>query len=537
MNMALDDFQDDQKSLQDYLQMVQRRWRYILYPAVVIFMISLVVAFSLPAKYRSTATILIEEQEIPRDLVRSTITSYAAQQVQVISQRIMTVDNVVQIADKFDLFKQEDGTKIPSTEQVRMFGQSMNMDLVSADVIDPRSGRPTEATIAFTLSFESPNPSTAQKVTNELVTFYLNENLRSRAVKAQSTAQFLTAEADQLNQELVEIESKLAEFKEQNKGSLPELAQYNLSTLDRSERELINIAENIKEYERRKIELSAERAQISPSAPSVLPNGELVLNDAEHLKSLRSEYELKNSQYKETHPDIVRLKREIAELEKTVGTTLSATSQQANNPTYVLIDTQIKGIESDVRGLYAKRAKLEQKIEEYRVLILRAPQVEKEYQALQRDYESARLKYREIKAKQREAGLAESLEQERKGERFSLVEPATLPLKPVSPNRPAIVLLGFILAGAAGLGLALVLEAVDPGVRGERAVEQVIGQPLMAVIPYLETDADKALNKQRTKFAIAGFFGLIVLLIVYVHFLIKPLDVIWFVILQRLGLS
>lgn len=536
MNMALDDFQDDQKTLQDYIRMVQRRWRYILYPAVVIFMISLVVAFSLPAKYRSTATILIEEQEIPRDLVRSTITSYAAQQVQVISQRIMTVDNVVQIADKFGLFVQEDGTKMPSTEQVRLFAQGMNMDLVSADVIDPRSGRPTEATIAFTLSYENPNPSTAQKVTNELVTFYLNENLRSRAIKAQSTAQFLTAEADQLSEELVDIETSLATFKEQNKGSLPELAQYNLSTLDRSERELINIVENVKELERRKIELSAQRAQISPTAPSVLATGELVLSDAEHLKAIRSEYEQKASQYKDNHPDIVRLKREIKELEKSAGKA-TASRSEVNNPAYVLIDTQIKTIESDIRGLYAKREKLSEKIEEYRVLILKSPQVEKEYQALQRDYESARMKYREIKAKQREAGLAESLEQERKGERFSLVEPATLPLKPVSPNRPAIVLLGFILAGAAGLGLALVLEAIDPGVRGERAVEQIIGEPVMAVIPYLETEADKQLNKQRTKWAVGALVGLVVLLVVYIHFLIKPLDVIWFVVLQRLGLS
>ncbi len=588
MNMALEEFQDNQKTLQDYLAVLKRRWLQILLPAVVLFLLAAVVAFMLPATYRSTATILIEEQEIPRDLVRSTITSYAAQQVQVISRRIMTVENVSQIAEKYDLYKPKDGSKLPSTEVVKLFGANMAMDLISADVIDPRSGRPTEATIAFTLSFKHGNPSTSQKVTNELVTFYLNENLRTRSNKAQSTAQFLTAEADSLNAELVAIEEALATFKQTHEGALPELYQYNLSVVDRTDRELSDISLRLNELKKIRIELAAERAQINPAAPLRLRTGEVVLDDPERLKVLQSEYRNKSSLYKDNHPDLLRLKRELDDLRATVGGGLDSTqlakelalkrnelsvlnsrykagnpaiskaerevrlleqdlraaqASQApapsvsDNPAYVYVDTQIKSADAEIRALGIKRNELQQKIQKFDALILKAPQVEKEYQALLRDYNSAQLKFQEIKAKQREASLAENLEQERKGERFTLVEPPSLPLKPVSPNRPAIVLLGFILAGAVGLGSGLLAEALDPSIKGEKALAAALGNPVLAVVPYLENNADKQAKRRKLILLLLGVLLLGSAAVGFVHLYIKPLDVLWFVLLQRAGMG
>jgi succinoglycan biosynthesis transport protein ExoP len=225
MNATLSSFEDDQRSLADYIAIFRRRKTYIFLPALIVFLLALMVALLLPAKYQSLATILIEEQEVPRDFVRSTITNYADQQIQIINRRLMTVETISGIADKFGLYRDKDGNTMPSTLLVKQFAEDMSMGLVSADVVDPRSGRPAEATIAFTLSFISEDPSMSQKVTNELVTLFLNENLRTRASKASSTAQFLAEETRLLQNELISLEQKLARIqtgqRRQSAGTLP----------------------------------------------------------------------------------------------------------------------------------------------------------------------------------------------------------------------------------------------------------------------------------------------------------------------------
>ena len=179
-------------SLQDYIAILKRRRWPILATFSLLAFLTLAVAVLLPAKYSSQATILIEEQEVPREFVISTITSFAAQQIQVISQRVLTADNIAGIADKFGLFVDPTtNRRPPATQMAELFREAMALELVSADVIDPVSGRPQEATIAFTLAFDHKVANTAQKVTNELVTLFLDENLRNRTERVASTEAFL----------------------------------------------------------------------------------------------------------------------------------------------------------------------------------------------------------------------------------------------------------------------------------------------------------------------------------------------------------
>lgn len=578
---------ENELSIGDYLAVLKRRRWHILLPAAVVALLAMLLALGLPATYRSTATILIEEQEIPQDLVRSTISSYAAEQVQVITQRVMTVENILQIVDKFDLYGQKSAeSKLPRTTIAEEFRAKVKLDLVSADVVDPRSGRAMEATIAFTLAYDDANGATAQKVTNELVTLYLNENLRSRTVKAAGASEFLAAEAEALNVELKALEAKLAAFKEENKGALPEFYQFNLSVVERTEREISDIAIRIQELEKRKIQLSAEMAQLSPSAPVVLPTGEAVLSDVDRLKALQSEYRKKSAVYHDSHPDVRRLKREIESLQATLGVgddpellreqlatardrlaslrerytadhpqvtaaerEVAALEQslkgagrgsagerpQADNPAYVLLQTQISAADAELRSLAAQRAVARTKLADYEALLQKAPAVEADYQALQREYATANAKYQELRAKQREADVSKNLEQERKGQRFTLIEPPDLPLEPVSPNRLALIVIGFVLAGAAGLGSAVLAEGMDKSIRGGKALARVTGAPPLVVIPYLDNGADvQRRHTLRRRLLVAAAITAVVL-VVYVHFFFKPLDVLWFMVLGRLG--
>lgn len=586
-NMSME-FEEEGKSLGDYIAILRRRKMQLLLPTAITFAVVLLVAMLWPPTYESSATILIEEQEVPKDLVRSTITSYANQQIQIITQRTMTLKNIMDLVEKYELYDEAELKRRTRTEIAEEFRErDVNLGVVSAEVIDPRSGRPTEATIAFNLSYRHGSPLKAQKVANELVTLYLNENLRSRTEKSAGASSFLKQESVSLAKTLEELESALAVFKEENEGSLPELYQYNLSIIDRTERELLENTLRLKELEKRKIQLESDLSQISPYSATVLPTGESVLSDYDRLKSLESEYRRKSAVYNEDHPDIVRLVREIAVLKETLGggleakdraellraeqdrlsefkdkytgdhpkvvaqqrvvdelnTTTTAESDEqstrndADNPSYIFTQTQLRSTEIEMNILEDKTKELRDKVARYEQAILKGPMVEKEYAKLQRDYANAQAKYQEIKAKLMEAELGQNLEQGRKGERFTLIQPPILPEKPVSPNRIMIVFVGFVLAMGAGLGFAVVAETMDQSIRGEKQLSDVLGSAPLMSVPYIYLEEELAKSNKKLYYGIgavitAGLFGLLM-----IHLFFKPLDVIWFVLLRKFGIG
>ncbi len=524
-------------SLQDYVAILKRRRWSILIAAAIVAVLALALALLLPAKYTSQSTILIEEQEVPREFVISTITSFAAQQIQVISQRVLTADNIAGIADKFNLFVDPaTNRRPPATQMAADFRELMALELVSADVIDPRSGRPQEATIAFTLAFEHTNPSTAQRVAGELVTLFLDENLRNRTERVASTEAFLSAQADSLNDDLARIENEIAEIKRRDGPALPEMFQYNVSTLDRTTAEISDIDRRMRDLSRSSLQLKAELGLTNPGGDRASSTGEFLLSLREQIAALNREYEQKSTLYQDEHPDLLAVKRQVAELTEMLEEGGREAEGSASNPSYILLKTQLDTVEGEFAALEEKRVELEVKADRFQELISRSPSVELEYNAKQRELTSTQQKYQDVRIKQREAEFSGDMEQERKGERFVMVEPPNLPIEPSSPNRSAITAIGFILAIGAGLGLALLIEAFDNAMYDERALIRITGTPPFATVGYIATQAEiekSAINRRRLWYmAIAGAISALILL----HLLIEPLDVLWFLILNRIGL-
>lgn len=585
-NVARDFMEENGKTLMEYLGTVRRRKGLFFWPVAVLSLAGAAVAYLLPPVYRSTATILIEQQEIPQDLVRSTITSYADQRIQIISRRVMTAENLTEIIRKFDLYAEKRRTHTLS-EILDMMRDDIRLEMISADVMDPRSGRPTQATIAFSLSYSNASPSLAQRVANELTSLYLNENLKSRAQRVAETTDFLQEEARRLARQVEEYERQLAEFKERNAGNLPEDATLNLQVLDRTEREQMEIKRRMRELQERKIHLQGQLAQVGPNAILYASDGTRILGPADRLKILEADYASAASRYSADHPDIVRMRKEIdalrakvdggvdtAELEgrlKEQEASLAAAleryaeshpdvvrlrksianlkqelalagergrgprpTSKPDNPAYIQIQAQIEAVDTELRTLEDVLRDLDRKIEEYDARIARAPRVESEYRALLREYENAAVKYREIKAKQMEAQLAESLEKERKGERFVLLEPPMYPDRPEQPNRLAIGLIGAVFALFGGVATVVVAENNDPTVRGVRWLAENGAAPL-AVVPHIE-DGRERRRRRRRRYAvwIVGV-AVLLLLLAAAHLFVMPLDVLWFAALRRLG--
>lgn len=585
MNSAMD-LEERDITLADVLRIVRRRRKAMRNAVLVTLGITLLVTLLWPPYYRSTATILIEEQEIPQDLVRSTITSYANQQIQVITQRIMTLSNIMDIVHKYHLYDEAELRRTPRTEIMEDFRKDMHLDVVSADVIDPRFGRPMQATIAFTLAFDHRHPGTAQKVTSELVNLYLNENLKTRTEKSATTSRFLRQEAELLRQQLGELESQLAAFKKNNEGALPELYQYNMSVIERTTSELNDARVRLAELEKRKLELHASMVQLSPYAPTVLQTGESVLSEPDRLRAIQSEYRAKSSQYSDDHPDVVRLRREITSLEQALGASTAEEDYvrqldaergklanlekiytadhpevvkqrrvveslvegrtadqfgtaipQPDNPAYVVLDTQLKSAEAESRLLQKRVAELQERIERFEGYVARTPEVEKAYADLVREMQNTTAKYREIRAKQMEAELAQSLEENRKGERFTLIEPPILPEEPHSPNRVAIVLAGIVVAIIAAAATAAVQEMLDESVRDVSYLSELLGSAPLATVPYITIAAEEIRTDHRRRLWLGALGTVMAAALLIVHLAIKPLDVIWFIALRKLGIG
>ena len=208
--------------------------------------------------------------------------------------------------------------------------------------------------------------------------------------------------------------------------------------------------------------------------------------------------------------------------------------ERPDNPLYVSMELQLSGINSEIQAAKLERDKYIQDIAELEDSLYQAPQVERGYLTLKRDYENTVLRYRETKSKQMRAKVSEQLETESKGERFTLIEPATFPEKPISPNRPAIAFLGFILAVGCGFGFAVLADVIGGAVRGTKSVYGLLGALPLAVIPYEVNFQDRVKTKRIQKRVIILFFAIILFAFLFVHFVISPLDVLWFRMLRKI---
>lgn len=581
--------EEQTKDLRDYLAIVQRRKKQILTVMGILALVSVIVAFTLPPVYRSTATILIEEQEIPTDLVRSTITGYADQRIQVISQQVMTRANMMQIIEKYNLYPRQRRHETNEEILARM-RNDIKFNLVSADVIDRRSGVKTVAAIAFTLAYDGETPEGAQKVANELTSLYLNENLKTRQQQTAETSTFLTEVANKLSSHISEIETKLAEFKAKNVGRLPELAQLNMQLRDRADSEIMEVDRRISMLEERKFYLEGQLAQMKPNSPMISAGGERILDSDERLKALQAQYASLSGVYSSDHPDVVKMRREIAALKKVTGgdddsdeqakqltrmraelavmqqkysaahpdvvklkksiAALEKAHSQATaagndatpkfkmpeNPAYITLQSQLESAKVELKTLRSKRNELKAQMTAYESRIEQTPQVEREYLDLNRDHENSLRSYQEVKAKQMEAKVAQELEKDSKGERFSLIDPPELPEKPHSPNRPAILLLGMILSLGGGVAYAGVLESMDSSVKGSKALSGLLAAPLLSVIPYIENVEDKR-KKSRLKTSLGiGVIAGAALLLLLLHMFWMPLDVLWYTVLRKMDM-
>jgi succinoglycan biosynthesis transport protein ExoP len=570
----------------DLMGAVRRRRTPMIAVSGLLLLAALAAALLWPPTYRSVGTILIEQQELPSDLVQSTITSFADQRIQTISQRVMTTDNLLRIIDRYNLYPRMRRNQ-PREVLLAQMRKDIHLQMISADVIDPRQGHPTKANIAFTVSFDSPLPETAARVANEIISLYMDENVKSRRQLTADAERFLDDEANRLDKNIAQMEATIAAYKDKHIFTLPDQAAVNKEMLVRREDEVRDTEMQINSLDQQETFLRAQLLQLNPNSQVYTSTGERVMSPADRLKYLRTEYARVSGIYAPEHPDVQRLKQEMEGLEREAGNVdssndlqkqladyrtqlaqlsereapdhpdiirlqqqIDATTQaiaraprslaptpadHADNPPYIQLKAQLEALATRREELLQRQADSQQKITELETRVASAPGVEHEVADLFRSLDNEQVKYREVRQKQMAAKLSETLEDEQKGERFTLIDPPLVPEEPTSPNRKLLMGGGLVLALAGGLLTVVLLENGDSTVRNRRELELLLEVPPLAILPLVETRLDRRRRRRRRWLAVAATTGACVTALVLTHLFYRPLDLIWDAALRRLS--
>jgi polysaccharide biosynthesis transport protein len=568
---------DETADIGYYVTVLKSRKNYFIIPAIVVLMVSILVARLLPAVYESSSTILIEEQQIPQEFVKSTVTGFADQRIQSLTQQILSRVKLWEIIQQFNLYS-ELREKLTREEILENMRNDIKLDTISAEVGGKKrrqSGQP-EVTIAFSIAYRGKSPGTVQKVSGTLASLYLEQNLKTREAQAQSTTQFLEAELKQLQERIKYLGDKITTFKGEHEGLLPEQQEFNRQQAARLEMDIKQLDAGMRSAEDRKIYIEGQLATVKPDTPLIGSTGERVMAPADRLKALEVSLVDLQSKFSEDHPDVRKVRREIAELKKMAGqpggsaairrqklTQLKAELAQKQgkysdqhpevkklkneiaqleqapesvspstkvtepeNPAYISLTTQIKAAEADVASLRSQQAGLREKLQMYRQRLEEAPKLEQEYMALMRDYQNATQKHQEVMNKILEARISEGMEEHQKGEKFTLIDPASFPQKPVSPKRWLIFLAGVIMSLGAGFGTVALAEHLDHSVKSSDELARLTGLPVLGSIICIETSEDITWARQKRKliWVVTGFS--LVMGLVLFHFFYMDLWVL-----------
>ncbi|GLQ07938.1 GumC family protein [Sneathiella chinensis] len=536
-------YQEEQKSALDLhkiLGIVRRRYLHFLIPAFVIGIASVVIAMLLTPKYESSGTVLVESQQIPTELVQSTVTSDPNQRITIIKQRVMTRANLLRIIDKYGVFADK-RQKLSPTKLVDEMQRLVGLQVINSD------GR-NRQTIAFKVSFRHKSPVVATQVANELVTLFLSENVKTRTARATETTEFLEQETQKLKAQLEKAEAAISEYKRRNNQSLPEHLNLKLAMLERTENEIRSLEQQLSSLreERRFLDIELAAASEGQTLDGSTPIKSLKSNLENELEELNNELSIASSRLTAAHPDIKALKRKIAALEQKIANEETKGTSGAGSASDALFSRLVEKLRvristtaQNISVYEANIAKLRTKAADIENLILKTPEVERGLINLTRTYQEVLQKYEELQTKKRTAEVAQNLETEKKAERFTLLEPPLQPTDPVWPNKMKIVAAGGVLAAAVGFGVVLLFELLDKRVRSLSELEALIKAPPLASIPYIRTPSD---NRKR----IVGYLmlaivplGILGAGVVSMHYLYKPIDLIFYRIwsvLQGLGL-
>jgi polysaccharide chain length determinant protein (PEP-CTERM system associated) len=482
---------------------------------------ALIISALLPNMYRSEMLVQIVPQRVPDSYVQSTVTMRTEDRLDSLSQRVMSRTQLERLIHEFDLYRTQ-RAKLPLEDVVELMRTNIGRELVR-----PTRSEPADA---FYLRFTYPDASIATAVTARLGSLFIDENARERGQLAEDTNDFLAVQLNEARGLLEIQERKLEEFRQRHAGRLPSQLDFNMQAIQNTQLQVQALIESLARDRDRKLlleriyaEASAEPPPIpqplpaAPSAPADPAAPVATMTPRQQLDLARATLEKLLLRLTPEHPDIVRLKRLIEELERKVKAEPEKVSPAAPSlPAESLQESQrrerlrqmraeIESLDRQIAFKESEEKRLRALVADYQSKIAAVPALESEWIALTRDYDTIKGAYQKLLGKSEESKVAADLERRQIGEQFRILDPARIPVRPISPNRPKINGAGAAIGLFLGLALVALLELRDSSFRTETEVASLVGLPVLALIPIVETPADlQARRRRRMLVSVAG---------------------------------
>ncbi|TFL17123.1 GumC family protein [Jannaschia formosa] len=509
-------------------------WRLLLrrLPAMALLFlvasaIGLALAVRLPAVYSAQARLLVEAPRISEELAQSTVQISATEEIEIIRQQLLTRANLIDIARDRGVFA-EIGMMRPDdiVEEMR-----------TATRISDRGGGRGGPTIVD-VSFEARSGAIAADVVNEYVTRITAANVQNRADVAGDTLNFFEQEVERLDRELRARQEAISAFQRENVGALPDGQAYRQGRQSLLQERLAGIARdisNLEEQQRRLTDLFESTGQVAPLREEGTPRSPAEARVAEIEAAIQEALLV----YSENNPRVVQLRARLDLAREALAGEAAppGTAAAAENPQAMIYEFQMTELDTRIEQLRAQIPPVEEELEELRMRIEQTPLNGITLSGMQRDYENYRSQLDAAIARRNAASMGERIELSARGRRISLVEAASIPASPTSPNRPLVAAAGAGIGLALAAGLFVLLELLNSTPRRPADITAKLGIVPLATIPYLET-------RRRRLWRRAGRIALMLAVLIGVpaglwavdsYYL--PLDLLTQRVLDRLGLA
>ncbi len=502
-----------------YTAIFLRRIHYFLIVFLLVSAASLTLAKILPPVYTSNTALLVESSQIPTALAAPTVQTGAAEELQIIEQRLMTRINLLDIARGQNVF--ENMNEMTADEIVRRMRQSTRIR---------RSAGSGLATL-MDISFSSDKGRTSANVVNQYVTIILQDNAETRAGRAGDTLQFFETEVERLGVELKVQSAKILTFKNANSKALPDTLDYRLNQQSVLQARLATVERDISalnDEKRRLVEIFAATGQIGAVANANLSP------DQRQLATLRTNLSNALSTFSPEHPKVKQLEAQVAQQEKVVAGQ-SATAGATTQGPASMLDITLAGIDARVDLLMTQGQQIGIELVELEKTIDETAANSITLAALDRDYANVQQQYNSAVNGLSKAAIGERIELSSKGQRIAVIEPATVPDKPTSPNRLLISVGGTLVGAILGLALIAALELLNNSIRRPTEITQRLGITPIATVPYIRTPLELVVRRATMVLVFAFVIIGVPAALFAIHTYYLPLDLIYDRVAERIG--
>jgi polysaccharide chain length determinant protein (PEP-CTERM system associated) len=500
----------------DYVDILRRQKAWILGPMFGALVIAVVVAHLWPDTFVSTAVVRVVPPQVPETFVPTNVNMEMSQRINSMAQQILSRSTLTNIINTYGLYPR-DRARLPMEDVVENMRKG---DVKISNVINFSTGEAKRNVPAFQISYSYENRILSQKVCQDLVSRFINENTRDRTNQSVFTTQFLKDQLEMARRDLEAVEDKLARFRVSNAGKLPDQVTQNFQQLSMLEQRLANLNASVSRINQEKLltesNIRIYRDQLNSigtgaeqvAVAQAQAKNERLAQLERDVLNLETQIAAMRESYTETHPDVQRanaalnvLKRKRDSLQKEEA---EKKPEEPKTRTIVnpVIAKEAKELEATVKKLQgileARDLELEEAnkeltrvsatIKNTQARIDATPLGEKEYLDLLRERDLVRARVEELNRKKSMSAIATDLENRQQGEMLELLDPASLPQKPTEPNRGLIVGIGAAAGFLIGLFFAGAREIKDTSLKNLKDVRAYTQLNVLGSIPLLEND-------------------------------------------------